>query len=221
MTDNSVKEPANAGAAPAGQASTDAPNPTADGTQTVLDQLSQLGREVRNLASGYAGLRSLVDRKFSQLTGNTGNENAQSNQGGVVDEEEEREKEELRRDAKIARFLQDFPEARENWQEILKLVANDQMAEALTAYTARGKVDYYKSYRNALREVQAAKYSAAQRTAAETRATTTQQSESVRAQATGSGVTAEPDLESLSLEDIEKMTPEEMEKAGITKYFSL
>lgn len=194
--------------------------------------VNALRGQIATLTSGYTGLRSLMDRRFAQLSGargdqvNDGGDGAGAQRGATDIDPDELE--DMRRDNGIGRFLNLHPEARELWNEVLKIVQDNSMTPVITAYTPNGKIDYYKSYRNALREVQIARYEAAKAAASDVAAASQRDNATARAQAATSGGGNESADTSQAgniptLEELEAMDPakaaELIEKHGLKQYF--
>lgn len=198
-----------------------------------------LQRQMASLTSGYQGLRSLNDRRYQELRDAVGRV-ASGEEAAFAPEPrtatqvvrenrayDDEDFEDIRRDAKIGRFLQDNPGARDHWQDIMKVIQSDNTVGLVTAYDAKGRIDYYRSYRNAFNQVLADKYAAAQAHAANGLAAANKANGEVRAQAVGSGVAAEPDNsdEDIDLNALTAMSDEArvkyMEDHGLTKLFGM
>jgi len=200
------------------------------------DKAAKDGKNEVDLAAQFAalntsiqGIRSLVDSHVTrlnkkiesvrqpQVVQDTGNGDGETLDPRFI--ALQREVRETSRDSKMARFFQDFPEAREHWTEIMSIMEDEGRAALVATRTEDGRLDFYTSYRNALNDVLARKFKEAQKGAAEATIAAKAANDKARAQADLGASGAESVPENLTLADVEKMTPEEMEKMGLTKLF--
>lgn len=227
MADES-KDPANA-AAGKGRSETD----PKDGEKVDIKKLfADLTAQVAGLATAQVntdkGLRSLLDKQVTNLR----KEIAETIRGSGESNGEAPSASELRlaalekqtrensRDTKMARFFQDFPDAREHWDDIMKIMEDENQAALVANRRDDGSLDFYASYHNALNKVLASKLRAGKAAGEAAAAKAKADQANTRAQADlGGGAGLESVPESLTLADVEKMTPEQMEKMGLTKLF--
>lgn len=212
------------------------PSKAAAAAKAQADEAAKAGKSEVDLAAQFAalntsiqGIRSLVDQHVTRLNQKIAairvtpvQDNGNGNDAETLDPRFvalQKEVRETSRDSKMARFFQDNPEAREHWADIMAIMEDENRAALVASRTEDGRLDFYSSYRNALNEVLARKFKEAQKGAAEAAIAAKAANDKTRAQADLGASGSESIPETLTLGDVEKMTADEMEKAGLTKLF--
>lgn len=207
------------------------PKDPGDGTNDQIAKMfADLTAQVSTLVTAQQntdkGLRSLVDKHVSTLRREidalrgTGESTEPPSRDDLRLAAIEKKVNENSRDTRMARFFQDFPDAREHWDEIMKVMEDENQAALVASRRDDGSLDFYGSYANALNRVLASKFRAAKAAGSEAAEKAKIEQAKQRAQADlGGGAGTEAIPETLTLEDVEKLTPKQMEDMGLTKLF--